>query len=70
MLLIYDLVIGLVFMDKYDENTSSLRSEKNKRLYDEVSDMNIDYVNIDVNNVIDLSSNKKTGAREEYKKQK
>ena len=57
-------------MDKYDENTSSLRSEKNKRLYDEVSDMNIDYVNIDVNNVIDLSSNKKTGAREEYKKQK
>ena len=57
-------------MDKYDENTSNLRSEKNKRLYDEVSDMNIDYVNIDVNNVIDLSSNKKTGVREEYKKQK
>lgn len=57
-------------MDKYDENTSSLRSEKNKRLYDEVSDMNIDYVDIDVNNVIDLSSNKKTGAREEYKKQR
>ena len=57
-------------MDKYDENTSILRSEKNKRLYDEVSDMNIDYVDIDVNNVIDLSSNKKTGAREEYKKQR
>ena len=57
-------------MNKYDENTSSLRSEKNKRLYDEVSDMNIDYVDIDVNNVIDLSSNKKTGAREEYKKQR
>ena len=57
-------------MDKYDENTSSLRSEKNKRLYDEVSDMNIDYVDIDVNNVIDLSSNKKIGAREEYKKQR
>lgn len=57
-------------MDKYDENTSSLRSEKNKRLYDEVLDMNIDYVDIDVNNVIDLSSNKKTGAREEYKKQR
>ena len=33
-------------MDKYDENTSNLRSEKNKRLYDEVSDMNIDYVDI------------------------
>lgn len=57
-------------MDKYDENTSSLRSEKNKRLYDEVLDMNIDYVDIDVNNVIDLSSNTKTGAREEYKKQR
>lgn len=57
-------------MDKYDENTSNLRSEKNKKLYDEVSDMNIDYVDIDINNVIDLSSNKKTGAREEYKKQK
>lgn len=57
-------------MEKYDENTSSLRSEKNKRLYDEVSDMNIDYVDIDVNNVIDLSNNKKTGAREGYKKQK
>lgn len=57
-------------MDKYDENTSSLRSEKNKRLYDEVLDMNIDYVDIDVNNVIDLSSNKKSGAREEYKKQR
>ena len=57
-------------MDKYEENTLTLRSEKNKRLYDEVSEINIDYVDIDVNNVIDLTSNKKTGAREEYKKRK
>ena len=56
-------------MDKYDEGVS-LRSEKNRKLYEELSDINIDYVDIDVNNVIDLSSSKKSGAREEYKKQK
>ena len=30
------------------------RTKRNERLYSEVQNMNIDYVNIDVNNAIDL----------------
>ena len=57
-------------MDKYqDSNSSSLRSEKNKRLYDEVSDMNIDYVDINTSNVMELTGGS-SGARENYKRQR
>ena len=57
-------------MDKYqDNNSSNLRSEKNKKLYDEVSDMNIDYVDINVSNVMELTSSS-SGARENYKRQR
>ena len=59
-------------MDKYDSSTAvKERTEKNKKLYDEVQDMNIDYIDIDVNNAIELNpygTNNRT--RSEYQKQK
>lgn len=58
-------------MDKYttnDENTSS-RIDKNRRLYDEVSDINVEYIDVK-NNTIDFSSLEDNRTRSDYQKQK
>ena len=61
-------------MDKYvsdDANTVKRRTQKNEKLYDEVLDMSIDYVNIDVNNAIELDpKNPIKSTREDYQKQR
>jgi len=45
-------------MQRYtNDEPISGRTEKNKRLYDKVQDMNIDYIDIDVNNAVELDIN-------------
>ena len=45
-------------MEKYTtSNEVKTRTNRNNKLYDEISNMNIDYVNIDVNNAIDMGIN-------------
>ena len=58
-------------MEKYVTTSEKSRASKNEKLYDEVQDLNIDYINIDVNNAIELnpSKNNRT-SREDYQKQK
>lgn len=59
-------------MEKYDTiEEVKQRTKKNERLYNEVQSMNIDYVDIDVNNAVELSTsgNSRT-SREDYQKQK
>ena len=59
-------------MEKYASDTGvKKRTQKNERLYSKVSDMNIDYVDIDVDNAVDLStrSSSKT-SREDFQKQR
>lgn len=50
-------------MDKYQIDDSSIslkqRTVKNKKLYEEVQNMNIDYIDIDVNDVIEITPDKK-----------
>lgn len=59
-------------MDKYTSDSSGkTRTKRNENLYNEVLDMSIDYVNIDVNNAVELntiSSDKST--REDYQKER
>ena len=51
-------------MEKYTtSNEVKTRTNRNNKLYDEISNMNIDYVNIDVNNAIDMGMN--SGSRRE-----
>lgn len=60
-------------MDKYVNNstTTKKRTQKNEKLYDKVLDMSIDYVDIDVNNAIELNPNNTSkSTREDYQKQK
>ena len=59
-------------MEKYNTNTTTkTRTNRNERLYDEVQDMNIDYVNIDVSNAIELNPNKNAkSSREDFQKQR
>lgn len=60
-------------MEKYNIDAPNVkrRTLRNERLYDEVQDMNIDYVNIDVNNAVDLSISSNTRARrEDFQKQR
>ncbi|MGN0992962.1 MAG: hypothetical protein ACI4PE_03485 [Bacilli bacterium] len=59
-------------MEKYESAPEvKQRTKRNERLYSEVQNMNIDYVNIDVNNAIDLSlSNNSRSSREDYQKQR
>ncbi len=57
-------------MNKYDTTSVKSRTAKNEKLYDEVLDMSIDYVNIDVDNAIDLTNKSGVGTRENYHKQK
>ena len=59
-------------MEKYDTAPEvKQRTKRNERLYSEVQSMNIDYVNIDVNNAVDLSiSNGSKSSREDFQKQR
>lgn len=60
-------------MEKYTSNNNTVkrRTQRNEKLYDKVLDMSIDYVNIDVNNAIELNpSQSPNHTRESYKKQK
>lgn len=59
-------------MEKYDTMPEvKQRTKRNERLYNEVQNMNIDYVNIDVNNAVDLSMNSNAKfSREDYQKQR
>lgn len=58
-------------MEKYNSDTKiKQRTKKNESLYSEVGNMNIDYVDIDVNNAVELSPMKsKKTSREDYQKQ-
>lgn len=60
-------------MNKYVNNSTTIkkRTQKNEKLYDKVLDMSIDYVDIDVNNAIELNPNNTSkSTREDYQKQK
>lgn len=59
-------------MEKYETDPEvKQRTKRNERLYSEVQNMNIDYVNIDVNNAVNLSlSNNYKSSREDYQKQR
>lgn len=59
-------------MDKYVSNTAvKRRTMRNEKLYDEVQDMNIDYVNINVNNAVELMPDStKNSTREDYHRQR
>lgn len=59
-------------MEKYDTDTGvRRRTQKNERLYNEVQNMNIDYVDINVDNAMDLSmSSDSKFSREGYQKQR
>lgn len=58
-------------MEKYVTTSTKSRTSKNEKLYDEVQDMNIDYVNIDVNNALELNPNKNhRSSREDFQKQR
>ena len=61
-------------MEKYDiddSNDIKQRTRKNENLYSEVQNMNIDYVDIDVDNAVELSpSSSLKKSREDYQKQR
>ena len=59
-------------MEKYTEETGTKqRTKKNEQLYSEVQNMNIDYINIDVDNAVELSpSDNYKSSREDYQKQR
>lgn len=59
-------------MEKYtSDNTATKRTKKNEKLYSEVGNMNIDFVDIDVDNALELNPTKsgKT-SREDFQKQR
>ncbi|MBQ6546911.1 MAG: hypothetical protein IJL74_02810, partial [Bacilli bacterium] len=59
-------------MEKYDVDTSvKKRTTKNEKLYSEVGNMNIDYVDIDVDNAVELNPTKSgRTSREDFQKQR
>lgn len=59
-------------MEKYDvDSETRQRTKKNENLYSEVQNMNIDYVNIDVDNAVELTpSSRGKKSREDYQKQR
>ena len=59
-------------MEKYDVDTTvKKRTTKNEKLYSEVGNMNIDYVDIDVDNAVELNPTKSGRAsREDFQKQR
>ena len=59
-------------MEKYDVDTSTKRrTAKNEKLYSEVGNMNIDYVDIDVDNAVELNPTQSgRTTREDFQKQR
>ena len=58
-------------MEKYQTTKPiKARSERNKRLYEEVSNIDLEYQNIDINNAIELSEKKEIRTRSEYQRRK
>ena len=59
-------------MSKYStESGTKRRTQKNEKLYSELGNMNIDYVDIDVDNAVELSSSAYgRTSREDYQKQR
>lgn len=58
-------------MEKYDVDTGlKQRTKKNENLYSEVQNMNIDYVDIDVDNAVELTPSSGRKSREDYQKQR
>lgn len=59
-------------MEKYDTNTETKkRTSRHENLYSEVGNMNIDYVDIDVDNAVELNPTKSGRAsREDFQKQR
>ncbi len=59
-------------MEKYDTNTENKkRTARNENLYSEVGNMNIDYVDIDVDNAVELNPTKSgRTSREDFQKQR
>lgn len=58
-------------MEKYEPKKQvRTRTTRNERLYDEVQNMNIDYVKINVDNAVDLSTPSTSSYREGYQKQR
>ncbi len=59
-------------MEKYDADaTVKRRTSKNEKLYSEVGNMNIDYVDIDVDNAVELNPTKSgRTSREDFQKQR
>ncbi len=59
-------------MSKYDSDTSvKRRTQKNENLYSEVGNMNIDFVDIDVDNAVELNpSSTGRASREDFQKQR
>ena len=59
-------------MSKYStESGTKKRTQKNEKLYSELGNMNIDYVDIDVDNAVELSSSAYgRTSREDYQKQR
>lgn len=60
-------------MDKYNENktNNTSRAERNKKLYDSVTDIDMDYIDINVDNVLEIATDKLTKkSRSDYQKVK
>ena len=59
-------------MEKYDvDSTEKKRTTRNEKLYSEVQNMNIDYVDINVDNAVELSANNNgKSSREDFQKQR
>lgn len=56
-------------MDRYESSNTKERTEKNKKLYETISDIDVDY--IDVNNAIEIKSiNKDKLTRSEYQQRR
>ena len=58
-------------MEKYQtKSVAKARSERNKKLYEEINNIDLEYSDIDINNAIELSENKEIKTRSEYQRRK
>ena len=58
-------------MEKYQtKNQTAGRTQKNKKLYEEINDLDLEYVNVDINNAIELNNKEEIKTRSEYQRRK
>lgn len=58
-------------MEKYQtENQTIGRTQKNKKLYEEINNLDLEYVNVDINNAIELNNREEIRTRSEYQRRK